>query len=139
MAHRSNTVYFGQPDASGQDGMGGGPVRVPVMYLGIPREGGGWGGSLAKSWGGSPMYLFCCIPVPVPKTSWYFVLKNLLNISKEVFFLSFYLFGWSRSHLYIFSSGSTSKKAGSVTLSFTHIFKNSMISGGYFFQSAFSP
>ena len=85
------------------------------------------------------VYLFCCIPVPVPKTSWYFVLKNLLNISKEVFFLSFYLFGWSRSHLYIFSSGSTSKKAGSVTLSFTHIFKNSMISGGYFFQSAFSP
>ena len=52
MAHRSNTVYFGQPDASGQDGMGGGPVRVPVMYLGIPREGGGWGGEPGRELGG---------------------------------------------------------------------------------------
>ena len=37
-AHGSDTVYFGQPDAPGQSG--GGPVQVPVMYLGILRGGG---------------------------------------------------------------------------------------------------
>ena len=49
-AHRSDTVYFGQPDAPGQEG--GGPVQVPVMYLGIPREGGRMGGEHGQELGG---------------------------------------------------------------------------------------
>ena len=52
-AHRSDTVYFGQPDAPGQEGVG--PVRVPVMYLGIPREGGeDGGGAWPRAGGGVP-------------------------------------------------------------------------------------
>ena len=58
VAHRSDTVYFGQPDAPGQDGRGGacpGACHVPGGSLGRGEDGGG---SMAKNWGGSPIYKF---------------------------------------------------------------------------------